>query len=104
MYIIQERARRCDLSPDVGEEVALIGQSVDVVGAADIWGVAFSGTAARFRSGRQTPLYTFRSRVMAHYTPGPCVLATETDFLQAYEDVLEKYKGNFTARVSVCFE
>lgn len=81
--------------------MVLIGRLMDVVGGTDIWGVALCDTAARFRSGRQTLVYTFTSRVMARYTPGPVVLATETDFLQAYEDVLEKYKGNFSACVCV---
>lgn len=74
--------------------MALIGRLIDMVGGAKTWGVAFSGTAARFGSGLH---YTSTSGVMAHYTPGPCMLATETDFLQAYEDVLEKYKG-----ISLC--
>ncbi|KAL7877337.1 hypothetical protein SRHO_G00039800 [Serrasalmus rhombeus] len=30
---------------------------------------------------------------MAHYTPAAYMLADEKDYLQAYEDVLEKYKG-----------
>jgi len=30
---------------------------------------------------------------MARYGPGPYMLADELEYLQAYEDVLEKYKG-----------
>lgn len=31
---------------------------------------------------------------MAHYTPAAYMLVDEKEYLQAYEDVLEKYKGN----------
>lgn len=30
---------------------------------------------------------------MARYGPAPYMLADELEYLQAYEDVLEKYKG-----------
>lgn len=40
---------------------------------------------------------------MAQYAPQGNVLSDEQEYLQAYEDVLEKYKGRIRADLGGCF-
>lgn len=49
---------------------------------------------ARLYAATEWPTST--APVMAHYTPAAYMLVDEKEYLQAYEDVLEKYKGNRT--------
>lgn len=91
-------------SHETGEEVSPIGCALDMGGGRGVWAFPFVEQQRKSLRLCQPPLEarlyaaaewpTSTAPVMAHYTPAAYMLVDEKEYLQAYEDVLEKYKGN----------